>query len=67
MLWHILRLSLKHNVTIAHQDQLIKVNVGIRARLMNCGKYSLAFTSLLDEERDDLVSPEAIETASWLV
>lgn len=41
--WTCLRISLVNNVTVTHQNQSVETKESLRAWLMNCSDYSLAF------------------------
>jgi len=50
---HILGWPLKHNVTVAHQNQLVEVDIAVGAGLVDSCDHSLAFASLLLQKLDN--------------
>lgn len=65
--WHVLRNPLVDDVTIAHQYQLVEVDVGVGAGLVDRRQHSLTFVCQVDEEFDDRKGFETVKATGWFV
>ena len=59
---HISGRPLEDNIAVTHQNDFVKVNVSVRARLVDRSQHSFTLSSLLLQKLDNRVGFETIET-----